>query len=40
MLEDALRIWNHDRTTLLREAAGLLALCLTIVVGLYLPVLA
>ena len=27
MLEDAFRIWNHDRPTLLREAAGLAALC-------------
>ena len=40
MLEDAFRIWNRDRPTLLREGAGLAALCLTIIVGLYLPVLA
>ena len=40
MLKDALRIWNDDRTTLLREGAGLTALCLAIIVGLYLPVLA
>ena len=29
MLEDAFRIWNHDRPTLLREGVGLAALCLT-----------
>ena len=40
MLQDALRIWNDDRPMLLREAAGLAALCVTIVVGLYLPILA
>ena len=40
MLEDAFRIWSHDRPTLLREGAGLAALCLTIIVGFYLPVLA
>ena len=40
MLQDALRIWNEDRPTLAREAAGLAALCLAIVAGLYLPLLA
>ncbi len=40
MLNDALRIWNDDRPTLLREAAGLAALCAAIVAALYLPVLA
>jgi len=39
MLEDALRIWSDDRPTLLREAAGLVALCVAIVAGLYLPIL-
>ena len=28
MLEDAFRIWSHDRPTLLREGAGLAALSL------------
>jgi hypothetical protein len=40
MLHDALRIWNDDRPVLVREAVGLAALCVTIVVGLYLPILA
>ena len=37
MLQDALRIWNEDRPVLFREAVGLAALCVTIVVGLELP---
>ena len=40
MLHDARRIWNDDRPTLLREAAGLVALCVAIVAGLCLPILA
>ena len=40
MLHDALRIWNDDRPTLMREAAGLLGLAVAIVAALYLPILA
>jgi hypothetical protein len=39
MLQDVLRICARDRSTLLREGAGLAALCLAILAGLYLPVL-
>jgi hypothetical protein len=39
MLRDVLRIWNEDRPALAREAAGLAALWVAIVAGLYLPLL-
>lgn len=40
MIRDAIRIWNDDRPTLLREAAGLLGLAVAIVAALCLPILA
>ena len=40
MLHDARRMIARYRATLLREAAGLAGVCVTIVVALYLPVLA
>ena len=40
MLHDARRMIARNRATLLREAAGLAGVCVTIVVALYLPVLA
>ena len=40
MLQDARRMIARNRATLLREAAGLAGVCVTIVVALYLPVLA
>jgi hypothetical protein len=40
MLDEARRIWNQDRPTLLREAAGLFGLAVAIVAALYLPILA
>ena len=39
VLHDALRIWNDDRATVLREAGGLLGLAVVIVAGFYLPIL-
>ena len=40
MLQDARRMFARNRATLVREAAGLAGICVTIVVALYLPVLA
>ena len=40
MLEDALRMFARNRASLVREAAGLAGVCVTIVAALYLPVLA
>jgi len=40
MLEDARRILLEDADTLVREAGGLAALCVTIIAALFLPVLA
>jgi hypothetical protein len=40
MLQDARRLFARNRATLVREAAGLAGICVTIVVALYLPVLA
>ena len=40
MLQDARRMIARNRATLVREAAGLAGVCVTIVAALYLPVLA
>jgi len=40
MVQDTRRMIARNRATLLREAAGLLGVCVTIVAALYLPVLA
>jgi hypothetical protein len=40
MLQDAFRMFTRNRAGLMREAAGLAGVCVTIVAALYLPVLA
>ena len=40
MMQDARRMFARNRTILVREAAGLVGVCVTIVAALYLPVLA
>ena len=40
MLDDARRLLNSERATLVREAAGLAALCVAILGTLFLPLLA
>ncbi len=40
MLQDVRQMIARNRATLLREAAGLAGVCITIVAALYLPVLA
>ena len=40
MLQDARRMFARNRATLMREAAGLAGVCVTILAALYLPVLA
>ena len=40
MLQDVRQLIARNRATLVREAAGLAGVCVTIVIALYLPVLA